>query len=106
MASDAVKPEINGAGKGKDDAEQRRPAAKAKSRTKNAEGTQQGVKRRCVSTACIACRKRKSKVSCRMAGFRALSLVGTYLLIASGHFSVRWKHAELRCLLISLPYAL
>ncbi|KAL1955200.1 hypothetical protein VTO42DRAFT_8912 [Malbranchea cinnamomea] len=46
--------------KGSFDAEQPRQGAKAKSRIKNRESGQT-VKRRCVSTACIACRKRKSK---------------------------------------------
>ncbi len=37
--------------------------SKPKARIRRPDGVEDGVKRRCVSTACIACRKRKSKVS-------------------------------------------
>ena len=58
--NESVQP-LEGAAKAATDGEQPRQTAKTKSRAKKSEGGQ-AVKRRCVSTACIACRKRKSKV--------------------------------------------
>ncbi|KAL4785555.1 fungal-specific transcription factor domain-containing protein [Aspergillus varians] len=55
-------------------------------------------KRRCVSTACIACRRRKSKVT--------IASCGVYESEWSNLSSVRWKSPELRRLLLRLSYHL
>ena len=65
------------------------------------------TKRRCVSTACIACRRRKSKASCRLPfyGFDC-SVFSSYnvfsLLLTRRSTAVRWKHTFLCRLFIGL----
>lgn len=84
--------------KGPMDEQQPRQAMKMKSRAKDRENGQI-AKRRCVSTACIACRKRKSKVSQSVIFWATVVHILTPL-------KVRWKHSQLRSLLLRLPYSL
>lgn len=66
-----------------------------------ANGSSVSAKRRCVSTACIACRKRKSKVCCQSHMTGPVSDAGHWLTRFIS-IQVRWQHPQLCSLLFCL----
>lgn len=84
-------------------------AAKARSRIRDKDAAvSASVKRRCVSTACIACRRRKSKV-CRTPRAAATQDTEslhtiTYQQLTSSLLPVRWQYSKLCCMCIGLWY--